>query len=120
MYGHSEIDIKFPTPIPVNITYQTAFVDDAGKLQLRKDIYGRDATMLALLRNSRSKDLENVVAHSQPSYAHPTGNLPPGVSFASDNSFYSGPSFFERLFGPPTPPAPIPGRRQQQRRLFTR
>src|SRR5712691_6907941 len=65
MYGHSEIDIKFPTPIPVNITYQTAFVDDAGKLQLRKDVYSRDATMLALLRNSRSKDLENVVARAQ-------------------------------------------------------
>src|SRR6202048_4408109 len=120
MYGHSEIDIKFPTPIPVNITYQTAFVDDAGKLQLRKDIYGRDATMLALLKN-RGKDLENVVAHSQPSYSHPVGNLPAGVSFASDNSFSSGPSFFERLFGPPTPPAPVPGRRQQQqRRLYTR
>ena len=123
MYGHSEIDIKFPTPIPVNITYQTAFVDEAGKLQIRKDVYGRDATMLALLRNSRSKDLENVVAHSQPSYAHPTGNLPTGVNFASDNSYYSGsyssgPSFFERLFGPPTPPAPIPGRRQ--RRVITR
>jgi len=118
MYGHSEIDIKFPTPIPVNITYQTAFVDDAGKLQIRRDVYGRDATMLALLRNSRSKDLENVVAHSQPSYAHPTGSLPAGVSFASDNS-YSGPSFFERLFGGPTlPPAPV-GRRQQ-RRVITR
>lgn len=125
MYGRSEIDIKFPTPIPVNITYQTAFVDDAGKLQLRKDIYGRDAAMLALLKNSRSKDLENVVAHSQPSYTRPTGNLPSGVNVASDNTYYSGPSysgpsFFERLFGPPTPPAPIPFRRQQQRRLFTR
>jgi murein L,D-transpeptidase YcbB/YkuD len=120
MYGHSEIDLKFPTPIPVNITYQTAFVDEAGKLQLRKDVYGRDAAMLALLKNSRSKDMENVVAHSQPSYARPTGNLPTGVNFASDNTYYSGPSFFERLFGgPPTPPAPIPGRRQQ-RRLFTR
>jgi L,D-transpeptidase YcbB len=119
MYGHSEIDLKFPTPIPVNITYQTAFVDDAGKLQLRKDVYGRDATMLALLRNSRNKDLENVVAHSQPSYSHPTGNLPAGVSFASDNT-YSGPSFFERLFGPPTPPPAPVGRRQQQRRVFTR
>ncbi len=118
MYGHSEIDLKFPTPIPVNITYQTAFVDDAGKLQLRKDVYGRDATMLALLRNSRSRDLENVIAHSQPSIIRPPGNLPAGVSFASDNT-YSGPSFFERLFGPPTPPASIPGRRQQ-RRLFTR
>jgi murein L,D-transpeptidase YcbB/YkuD len=122
MYGSSEIDLKFPTPIPVNITYQTAFVDDAGKLQIRKDVYGRDVTMLALLKGSRSKDLENVVAHSQPSYgggSHP--NLPAGVSFASDNTS-SGPSFFERLFGggaSATPPAPV-GRRQQPRRVITR
>ena len=120
MYGRSEIDLKFPTPIPVNITYQTAFVDEVGKLQLRKDVYGRDAAMLALLRNSRSKDMGNVIAHSQPSYARPTGNLPTGVNFASDNTYSSGPSssgpsFFERLFGAPTPPAPIPGRRQQRR-----
>ncbi len=120
MYGHSEIDLKFPTPIPVNITYQTAFVDDAGKLQFRKDVYGRDATMMALLKNGRSRDLENVVAHSQPSYSRPTGNLPAGVSFASDNSGYSGPSFFERLFGPPTPPPAPVGRRPQPRRVFTR
>jgi L,D-transpeptidase YcbB len=122
MYGRSEIDIKFPTPIPVNITYQTAFVDEAGKLQLRKDVYGRDAAMVALLKNGR-KDLEAVVAHAQPSYARPTGNLPAGVTFASDSSsgpsFSSGSSFFARLFGPPTPPpAPIPT--QRQRRLFTR
>jgi L,D-transpeptidase YcbB len=125
MYGHSEIDIKFPTPIPVNITYQTAFVDDAGKLQLRKDVYGRDATMLALLRNSRSKDLESVVAHSQPNYTRPTGGLPDGVNFASDNTyssgFPSGPSFFERLFGGPTPAPMAPGRRLvPPRRIITR
>ena len=71
MYGRSEIDLKFPTPIPVNITYQTAFVDDAGKLQIRKDVYGRDAAMLALLKNSRNKDLETMVAHAQPNYARP-------------------------------------------------
>jgi murein L,D-transpeptidase YcbB/YkuD len=121
MYGHSEIDIKFPTPIPVNITYQTAFVDDAGKLQIRKDIYGRDATMIALLRNTGGKDLENVVAHSQPNYTRPSrAALPSNVAFNNDYGS-SGPSFFERLFGgPPTPPAPIPSRRQTQRRLFTR
>jgi murein L,D-transpeptidase YcbB/YkuD len=119
MYGHSEIDLKFPTPIPVNITYQTAFVDEAGKLQFRRDVYGRDATMLALLRNSHGRELENMVAHSQPSYSRPTGSLPAGVSFASDNS-YSGLSFLERLFGAPTPSAPIPGRRLQQRRIITR
>jgi murein L,D-transpeptidase YcbB/YkuD len=112
MYGHSEIDLKFPTPIPVNITYQTAFVDDAGKLQIRKDVYGRDANMEALLRGSHGRDMENVVAHSQPGYAKPAGtSLPPGVSFASDNSS-SGPSFFERLFGGPrAAPAPQSVRR---------
>jgi murein L,D-transpeptidase YcbB/YkuD len=120
MYGSSEIDLKFATPIPVNITYQTAFVDDAGKLQIRKDVYGRDATMLAMLKGSRGKDLETVVAHSQPSYGgggRPT--LPAGVNVASDNS---GPSFFERLFGGPSvPPAPVGRRGQpQQRRVYTR
>ncbi len=118
MYGRSEIDLKFPTPIPVNITYQTAFVDDAGKLQTRKDIYGRDAIMIGLLKNSRNKDLETLVSHAQPSYARPKDTLPAGVNFASDNT--SGPSFFERLFGgpsTPTPPASV-GRRPQQR--FTR
>jgi L,D-transpeptidase YcbB len=122
MYGSSEIDLKFPTPIPVNITYQTAFVDDAGKLQLRKDVYGRDATMIAMLRSAHGRDLENVIAHSQPSYSRPPGSgLPAGVSFASDNSFSSGPSFFERLFGgPPTPPTPIGRRGQMQQRRMIR
>ena len=118
MYGRSEIDIRFPTPVPVHITYQTAFVDEAGKLQVRKDVYGRDARMMALLKNTGSKDLENVVAHANPSYSRPSGSsLPSNVAF--NNDFGGGPSFFERLFGgPPTPPAPVG--RQQQRRVITR
>jgi len=123
MYGKSEIDLKFPTPIPVNITYQTAFVDDAGKLQIRKDVYGRDATMINILKNGRGKDLENVVAHSQPSYSRPATTLPSGVAVANNGGGFgsSGPNFFERLFGggaPTPPPAPV-GRRPQQR-VFTR
>ena len=60
-------------------------------------------------KNARSKDLENVVAHSQPSYGGgPSRRLPSGVAFASDNSS-SGPSFFERLFGGPTPAPAPPG-----------
>jgi L,D-transpeptidase YcbB len=77
---------------------------------------------LSLLKSGRSKDLENMVAHSQPSYSRPPGSsLPAGVSFASDTSS-SGPSFFERLFGGPSrtaPPAPV-GRRPQQQRVITR
>ena len=123
MYGQGEVDIKFPTPIPVNITYQTAFVDDAGVLQFRKDVYGRDVTMLSLLRSGRTKDLENVVAHSQPSYGRPAG-VPDGVRFASGwgnswgaNSWSSGPSFFDRLFAPAPPPAAI---RRPPRRVYDR
>ena len=114
---------SFPTPLPVNITYQTAFVDDAGKLQIRKDLYGRDAAMINLLKNGRNRDLEVMVSHAQPNYSRPKDGLPAGVNFASDNT-YSGPSFFERLFGGPavTPPAPVGRRPQQQqpRRVFTR
>lgn len=119
MYGKSEIDLKFPTPIPVNITYQTAFVDEGGKLQFRKDVYGRDATMINILKNGRGKDLENVVAHSQPSYSRPATTLPSGVAVAN-NGGSSGLNFFERLFGgaPTPPPAPV-GRRPPQR-VFTR
>jgi L,D-transpeptidase YcbB len=121
MYGQSEIDLKFPTPIPVNITYQTAFVDDAGNLQIRKDVYGRDATMLSLLRPGKNRDLENVIAHSQPNYVRPAGNLPDGWRFANNSWPSSGPSFFERLFGGPTlAPVPTGRRQQQQRRVYDR
>jgi murein L,D-transpeptidase YcbB/YkuD len=118
MYGRSEIDIKFPTPIPVNITYQTAFVDHAGKLQIRRDVYGRDATMLALLRNTKGRNLEAVIAHAQPNYSRPKGDIRQGVAL-SDNSGFGGgfpsggPSFFERLFGFQNPPPLVEDRRRQ-------
>jgi L,D-transpeptidase YcbB len=122
MYGRSEIDLKFPTPIPVNITYQTAFVDDAGKLQTRRDVYGNDSRMLALLRNAHGKDMENIVAHSEPSVPRPPrGGLPSGVSYASDTSSASQPSFFERLFGGPQRAAPAPSNfRRPPGRVVTR
>jgi L,D-transpeptidase YcbB len=50
MYGTGERDIHLATPIPVHITYQTAFVDDAGHLAIREDVYGRDAKLLAALK----------------------------------------------------------------------
>jgi len=55
MYGSSEININFPTTLPVHLTYQTAFVDDAGNLQIRDDIYGRDARHIAVLRSDERR-----------------------------------------------------------------
>jgi L,D-transpeptidase YcbB len=50
MYGAGERDIHLATPIPVHLTYQTAFVDDAGHLAIREDVYGRDAKLIAALK----------------------------------------------------------------------
>jgi murein L,D-transpeptidase YcbB/YkuD len=52
MFGGPEQQIDFHTQIPVHITYQTAFVDEDGKLQLRDDVYGLDAKVLELRRGS--------------------------------------------------------------------
>ncbi len=55
MFGSAEQDIRFPTPIPVHLTYQTAFVDDSGKLVIREDVYGRDARIIAALRGEERR-----------------------------------------------------------------
>jgi hypothetical protein len=115
MYGNSEIDLRFPTPIPVHIVYHTAFVDDAGHLQTRKDVYGRDATLLQILRGGDRRNMEMAVNHARPSYSRPSTTLPPGVAGASSAS--SGRGFFETLFGLPAnpPPPQRPQRRVGQR-----
>jgi murein L,D-transpeptidase YcbB/YkuD len=112
MYGHSEIDLKFTNPVPVHITYQTAFVDESGNLQTREDVYGRDATLLAILKGDH-RQAEVPVAHSQPNYSRPSVKLPSGYG----NDYSSGQSFFDRLFGNPIrpePPAQVKQRRAQR------
>ena len=52
----------------MHLTYQTAFVDDAGTLQIRDDIYGRDARHIAVLRSD-----ERRVADVRARRARPTG-----------------------------------------------
>jgi len=120
MYGPSEIDIKFPTPLPVHITYQTAFVDDNGNLQLRDDIYGRDARMIAILKGDERRIADVPVDHPEPSYLSPAVTLPPGVLASNGNSGFgnSGPNFFEMLFGGGQHAQPQP--QPVQRRRVTR
>ena len=57
LYGRGERDVNLKNPIPVYLTYQTVFFDDAGQLQTRTDIYGLDKSVTALLRR------EPAVAH---------------------------------------------------------
>ncbi len=55
MFSTREQEIRLPTFIPVHVTYQTAFVDKDGKLQTRDDIYGRDRTLLAVMKGDERK-----------------------------------------------------------------
>jgi murein L,D-transpeptidase YcbB/YkuD len=105
MFGGSEININFPTNIPVHLTYQTAFVDDAGKLEVRDDVYGRDQRLLAILKGSERKVADSSIDRPKGSSSAPV-RMPPG-SFSSSGGG-SGFSFFENLFGGYQQPAPKP------------
>jgi murein L,D-transpeptidase YcbB/YkuD len=55
MFGSAEQEVQIqPTPIWVHLTYQTAFVDDEEKLQIRRDIYNLDSRTLAAIRSERA------------------------------------------------------------------
>jgi L,D-transpeptidase YcbB len=41
-------------PIWIYLTYQTAFVDDAGKLQIRRDLYNLDSRVLAAIKEAHA------------------------------------------------------------------
>ncbi len=43
--------VDLQRPLPVHILYQTAWVDDQGRLQTRQDLYQRDAALYAALKD---------------------------------------------------------------------
>ena len=47
MNSGDEKFVKLKDPVPVFITYYTAWVDESGKLNFREDIYGHDASLAA-------------------------------------------------------------------------
>ncbi len=132
MYGPSEVNIDFPTFIPVHLTYQTAFVDDNGKLEFREDIYGRDRALMALLKGEERKVADIPVEHridashrqvlaipDQPSLFGGFGGRGGNVRGAGPyGNMGAGDGLFSRLFGgfgQPTPPTPRPA--NQHRRV---
>jgi L,D-transpeptidase YcbB len=88
MFGSGEKDISFPKPLPVHLTYQTAYVDDAGKLVIREDIYGRDSRVLAQLRGGERRFADIAVERHQ-------GTRHAPVRMQRPTTF----SFFGRMFG---------------------
>jgi len=105
MFGGNEININFPKPIPVHLTYQTAFVDADGKLQFREDVYSRDQRMIAILHNKSEMKVADIAIERAPNFSAKPVKLPPGTY--GDRSYASGGNFFDWLFGG-GPPAPRP------------
>jgi L,D-transpeptidase YcbB len=110
MYGGSEVNINFPVHIPVHMTYQSAYVDDAGKLVIRDDIYGRDQRLLAVLKGPDRRVAESPVQRARTNYAAPVRVTPGTYGGAQPSGF----SFFDRLFGGSTA-APATPQQQRQR-----
>jgi murein L,D-transpeptidase YcbB/YkuD len=105
MYGKGEVNINFVTPIPVHITYQSAFVDDAGKLQIRDDVYGRDQALIAMLKDeSQRRNGDQAIERREISEKPAVARLP-----------QQSPSIFS-WFNRQPEPAPAPARNAQQRR----
>ncbi len=96
MIGNSEQNIQFPTHIPVHITYQTAFVDEHGKLVLREDIYGRDNRTLVALRGEERRYADIAVERRESSTRPVRVNERP--HWAGGARPYSGGGFFDQLF----------------------
>jgi L,D-transpeptidase YcbB len=111
-----EQDIQLPTFIPVNLTYQTAFVDDDGKLQFRDDVYGRDKQLLAILKGDDRKMADVAVERREDPSHRQVLAIPDSTPLFGGRSYggYGGPgdggNFFSRLFGggfASTPPQPV-------------
>ena len=105
MFGNSEVEVRLPTFIPVHVTYQTAFVDNGGKLQLRDDIYGRDKALLAISKSDERKVADIAIERKE--------NTVRREALAVPDQFWGsggGPNIFSRLFGF-TPAQPEPRHR---------
>ena len=63
-------------PIWIYLTYQTAFVDDAGKLQIRRDLYNLDSRVLAAIKEARASANPALESKPEPKMATPASAAP--------------------------------------------
>jgi murein L,D-transpeptidase YcbB/YkuD len=88
MYGTGERNINLDHPMPVHLTYQTAFVDDTGRLQLRDDVYGRDAQILALLKGSERQVADVPIVRRNSSTKPVVARLPQRQQYGGFGNFF--------------------------------
>jgi murein L,D-transpeptidase YcbB/YkuD len=103
MFGRVEQDIALqPAQIRVHLTYQTAFVDDDGNLQMRRDVYNLDSRTIAAIKSQRA--IIETIPEGKSEQVLASG---PGAHNAA--SPRSGPFFPPLFFGgrPPRPPRGI-------------
>ena len=114
--SRGEQDIQFPHYLPVHLTYQTAFVDENGRLEFREDMYGRDLALIAILRGEERKIAESPVERRE-GYSGRPAAMAGGYYQNGYQGYQNGGNFFSRLFGGGFgDPQPAPRRRAAQGR----
>jgi murein L,D-transpeptidase YcbB/YkuD len=109
----------YETDIPVHLTYQTALVDDQGKLEFREDIYGRDQALLAILNGAERKLAEVPIQHKDNVTRRQFLALPDNPWGGWGGRGYAAGNFFTRWFGGPSiRMAPVPRRPVAQHRAY--
>ena len=99
-YGSTEHEIPLESvPIWIHLTYQTAFVDDAGRLQTRRDVYNLDSRTLAAIRSARAIPEPASERKSEPEVAAPAAPAAPAhhhrhAHRARQVAGYQQPAFF--------------------------
>jgi murein L,D-transpeptidase YcbB/YkuD len=110
MFGSAEQNLQLqPTPVWVHLTYQTAFVDNAGKLQMRRDIYNLDSRTLAAMKSGRGgfesaperRREPELIASNQRRSAPPAPVAQPARSGSFFQSMFSPAPAYGRPAAPP-------------------
>ncbi len=118
MFGAYETDNPFPTLIAVHLTYQTAFVDDQGKLEFREDIYGRDLALLAILNGAERKVADIPIQRKDSTMRRQLLAIPDNFWGGWGRGFGGGLNFFTQLFGGPARTTLVPRRPVAQHRTY--
>jgi len=98
MFGQEERTFKLQEKPTVLLTYQTAFVDEAGKLQMRDDIYGFDQRINSIM-HSDERRVADVAPPPDPKRDAATDKANQEILMRVERREAQNPFvFFERLF----------------------